>query len=89
MSIQARQPRSRRERRRQSLGGELDQKLSEIKELQGALKQKDAKLAEAQKTQADLLRKQRELDDAKRELDEYQKFQKMKLDSVSTTGRSE
>jgi hypothetical protein len=54
---------------RLAVGGELDQKLKEIDELQGILKQKDAKLADAQKAQADLLRKQRELDDAKRELD--------------------
>jgi hypothetical protein len=54
---------------RLAVGGELDQKLKEIDELQGILKQKDAKLADAQKAQADLLRKQRELDDARRELD--------------------
>ena len=54
---------------RLAVGSELDQKLSEIKDLQGVLKQKDAKLADAQKAQADLMRKQRELDDAKRELD--------------------
>ena len=54
---------------RLAVGSELDQKLSEINELRGVLKQKDAKLADAQKAQADLLRKQRELDDAKRELD--------------------
>jgi hypothetical protein len=54
---------------RLAVGSEIDQKLSEINELRGVLKQKDAKLADAQKAQADLLRKQRELDDAKRELD--------------------
>ena len=54
---------------RLAVGSELDQKLGEINELRGVLKQQDAKLADAQKAQADLLRKQRELDDAKRELE--------------------
>lgn len=48
---------------------DLDQKTTEIADLQEVLKRRDEKLAEAQKTQADLLRKQRELDDAKRELE--------------------
>ena len=52
-----------------AVGSELDQKTTEINNLQHILKQNDAKLAEAQKAQADLIRKQRELDDARRELD--------------------
>jgi hypothetical protein len=52
-----------------SLGGDLDQKIREISDLEEVLKQRDAKLLEAQQAQADLIRKQRELDDAKRELD--------------------
>ncbi|MDE2058288.1 MAG: DUF2130 domain-containing protein [candidate division NC10 bacterium] len=52
-----------------ALATDLQQKATEIADLQEILKQRDEKLAEAQKTQADLLRKQRELDDAKRELE--------------------
>jgi hypothetical protein len=52
-----------------ALGGELDNKIKELKELQGVLKERDAKLAEAQNAQAELIRKQRELDDARRELE--------------------
>ena len=52
-----------------AVGNELNQKVSEINDLQDILKQRDIKLADAQKAQADLIRKQRELDDAKRELE--------------------
>jgi hypothetical protein len=52
-----------------ALGGDLEQKIKEISELQEILKQRDAKLAEAQNAQAEVTRKQRELDDAKRELE--------------------
>ncbi len=48
---------------------EIDQKATELAELQDVLTQRNAKLAEAQQAQADLIRKQRELDDAKRELE--------------------
>jgi len=54
---------------KRALATDLDQKASQITELQEVLKQRDVKLAEAQTAQADLLRKQRELDDAKRELE--------------------
>ena len=54
---------------KQILATDLEQKATEITDLQDVLKQREEKLAEAQKAQADLLRKQRELDDAKRELD--------------------
>ena len=54
---------------KRALATDLDQKASQITELQEVLKQRDVKLAEAQTVQADLLRKQRELDDAKRELE--------------------
>lgn len=54
---------------RQALSLDLDQKATELAELQAVLKERDAKLVEAQKAQADLIRKQRELDDAKREMD--------------------
>ena len=54
---------------KQILATDLEQKATEITDLQDVLKQREEKLAEAQKVQADLLRKQRELDDAKRELD--------------------
>jgi hypothetical protein len=52
-----------------ALGGDLDQKVKEIGELQDILKQRDAKLAEAQKAQVEVIKKERELDDAKRELE--------------------
>ncbi len=52
-----------------AMGGDLEQKIREISELQEILKARDAKLAEAQKAQAEVTRKQRELEDAKRELD--------------------
>ena len=65
------------------LGGDLDQKVKELTELQEVLKQRDEKLAEAQKTQADLIRKQRELDDAKREIDLT--IEKRVQDSLATT----
>jgi hypothetical protein len=48
---------------------EIEEKIRELSELQGVLKDRDEKLKEAQKVQADLIRKERELDDAKRELD--------------------
>ena len=54
---------------RLALDSDLQQKQSELTELQDILKQRDVKLAEAQNAQADLLRKQRELDDAKREME--------------------
>lgn len=52
-----------------ALAVDLEQRASEIAELQQVLKSRDEKLAEAQKAQAELIRKQRELDDAKRELE--------------------
>ena len=52
-----------------ALGGDLEQKVKEVENLQTILKQNNAKLAEAQQAQAELIRKQRELDDARRELD--------------------
>ena len=48
---------------------ELENKASELADLQEVLKANNEKLAEAQKAQADLIKKQRELDDAKRELE--------------------
>ena len=54
---------------RLAIGGEVDQKIKELVELQQVLKERDAKLKEAQNAQAELIRKQRELDDAKREMD--------------------
>lgn len=54
---------------RLAMATDLDQKASEIAELQDVLKLRDAKLAQAQQAQADLLKKQRELDDARRELE--------------------
>ena len=51
------------------LGADLEAKATELSELQGVLKVRNAKLAEAQAAQAELLKKQRELDDARRELD--------------------
>lgn len=52
-----------------ALSAELEQKATEIADLERVLKERDAKLSEAQKAQAELIRKQRELDDAKREMD--------------------
>lgn len=54
---------------RLAMATDLDQKASEIAELQDVLKLRDVKLAQAQQAQADLLKKQRELDDARRELE--------------------
>lgn len=54
---------------RLAMATDLDQKASEISELQDVLKSRDVKLAEAQQAQAGLLKKQRELDDARRELE--------------------
>jgi hypothetical protein len=54
---------------RLAIGGEVDQKVKELAELQQVLKERDAKLTEAQNAQAELIRKQRELDDAKREME--------------------
>jgi hypothetical protein len=51
------------------LGSELDQRNSEIADLQGALEDRDKKLSEAQKLQVELIRKQRDLDDAARQID--------------------
>jgi len=51
------------------LANDLEQKATELKEMQQVLRQRDEKLAEAQKTQADLMRQKRELEDAKREMD--------------------
>jgi hypothetical protein len=65
------------------LGGDLDQKVKELAELQEVLKQRDEKLAEAQNAQADLIRKQRELDDAKREMDLT--IEKRVQESLATT----
>jgi len=53
---------------RLAIGGDLEQKAKEVKELQEVLKERDAKLTEAQNAQADVIRKQRELDDEKREM---------------------
>jgi hypothetical protein len=52
-----------------TLQTDLDQKTTELADLQEVIKQRDTKLAEAQKAQADLLRQKRELEDEKRELD--------------------
>lgn len=54
---------------RVALGNEIEQRDTQLKELQQNLSANNAKLAEAQQAQADVLRKQRELDDARRELD--------------------
>ena len=54
---------------RVALGNEIEQRDTQLKELQKNLSANNAKLAEAQQAQADVLRKQRELDDARRELD--------------------
>ena len=54
---------------KQALGNDLENKVKELAELQGVIKQRDEKLAEAQKAQAELVRKTRELDDAKREME--------------------
>jgi hypothetical protein len=54
---------------KQALATDLEQKASEIADLQEVLKQQNDKLTEAQKAQAELIRKQRELDDAKREME--------------------
>lgn len=51
-----------------ALQADLDQKTTELADLNALMQEREAKLAEAQRAQADLLRKQRELDDAKREL---------------------
>src|SRR3990172_10377937 len=41
-----------------ALGGDLEQKAKEIRDLHEVLKQRDVKLAEAQKAQAELIRKE-------------------------------
>lgn len=51
------------------LQSEMNQKDTQVAELQTVLADRDKKLSEAQKAQADVLRKSRELDDAKREID--------------------
>jgi hypothetical protein len=51
------------------VAADLEQKMKEVAELHGVLKDRDLKLGEAQQAQAELIRKQRELDDARRELD--------------------
>lgn len=54
---------------RLALGGELESKQQELKELAELLRVREEKLAEAQKMQANVLRRQRELEEQKRELD--------------------
>ena len=54
---------------RVALGGELESKQRELRELGDLLKSRDAKLAEAQQAHADMVRKQRELEEKERELD--------------------
>lgn len=52
-----------------SLSTELSDKESQLKDLQGVLKNRDAKLAEAQKARADLMKRERELEEEKREIE--------------------
>lgn len=56
------------EKAHKAASADIDQKSTELKDLQAVLEQRDAKLAVAQKAQADAVRKERELDDAKREM---------------------
>jgi len=51
------------------LCSELDQKNTEIADLQAVLIDRDEKLSQAQKSQTEVIRKQRELDDATRQID--------------------
>jgi hypothetical protein len=75
---------------RRVLATDLEQKVNELAELNGVLKQRDAKLAEAQAAQADLIRKQRELDDAKREIDlTIQKQVQAELSAVRQKAKEE
>lgn len=69
---------------------DLEQKATEIADLERILKDRDAKLSEAQKAQTELIRKQRELDDAKRELDlTVEKRVQESLGSVRTKAKQE
>jgi len=54
---------------KRAVATDLEEKETELAELQEVLDTNNTKLAEAQKAQAGLIKKQRELDDAKRELE--------------------
>jgi hypothetical protein len=54
---------------RLALGGELESKQRELRELGDLLESREAKLAEAQQAHAEVVRKQRELEEKEREID--------------------
>lgn len=69
---------------------DIENKVRELTELQGVLKERNEKLAEAQKKQAELIRKQRELDDARREFElTVEKRIEQGLNEARTQGKRE